>query len=215
MLALVLGGTAGQCLLGAHPAKGLRLLSSAWLPEQLSVLFCLAASSSHSRKNWNLTPQCTLCFGISCWNWWFLGPAWDISSCPSGWWGWVTACLPRLHRLARAGVLLAKRFATCVGKDGPGAEMLAMVTRGLGLMQCNAEQLISFGFMQWSHLFLFLLGVFRWQSYFFLFLFFSGRSGFGQSQRSGAWPSAACGQLALTHGHWILLDSLHCVPHCK
>lgn len=29
MLALVLSGTAGQCLLGAHPAKGLRLLSSA------------------------------------------------------------------------------------------------------------------------------------------------------------------------------------------
>lgn len=40
-------------------------------------------------------------------------------------------------------MLLAKLFATCVGKDGPGAEMLAMVTRGLGLMQCNAEQLIS------------------------------------------------------------------------
>lgn len=40
-------------------------------------------------------------------------------------------------------MLLAKLFATCVGKDGRGAEMLAMVARGLELMQSNAEQLIS------------------------------------------------------------------------
>lgn len=48
---LVLGGTAGQDLLGGHREKGLRSPSRARLLEQLSVLFGLAASSSPSRKN--------------------------------------------------------------------------------------------------------------------------------------------------------------------
>lgn len=110
-------------------------------------------------------------------------------------------------------MLLAKLFATCVGKDGRGAEMLAMVARGLELMQSNAEQLISlalcsgptFSFPECLDDSLIL----------FYFILFTGRSGFGQSQRSGAWPSAARDQLAVTHGHCILLGRLPCVPHCK
>lgn len=51
LVVLVLGGSAGQDLLGGHREKELRSPSRALLLEQLSVLFVLAASSSPSRKN--------------------------------------------------------------------------------------------------------------------------------------------------------------------
>lgn len=51
LLVLMLGGTAGQDLLGGHCEKEPRSLSHARLLEQLSVLFGLAASSSPSWKN--------------------------------------------------------------------------------------------------------------------------------------------------------------------